>query len=178
MWSNRRTGKALIIVVCFLVVGIAGCGNGIGGHGGDATTVTPSHSYSAPSTSVGTTHPLSMIMTNAAPFRVTSIDMSVTPATVSTWTCGSYIQVVYNAVFHVVSGPNGGTIVFSYTLNNGRSQTPEKLTIIPGQRQSNFVFTWQGSLPSDHTYPGPGGVLVTSPNYLLSQLVSPAGKCT
>ena len=104
--------------------------------------------------------------------------MSVSPTTTSLWKCGSYIQVVYNAVFHVVSGPNGGTIVFSYTLNNGRSQTPEKLTILPGQYLSNFTFTWQGSLPADHTYPGPGGVLVTSPNAIQSQTVAPAGKCS
>ena len=169
MWRNSRTSKALVIVVCFLVVGIAGCGNGIGSQGGNAPTLT---------TSLVTTHTLSMLKTNAASFKVTSISMSVTPATVSTWKCGSYIQVVYNAVFHVDSGPGGGTIVFSYTLNNGRSQTFEKLTIIPGQYLSNFVFTWQGSLPVDHTYPGPGGVLVTSPNYLLSQKVFPAGKCS
>src|SRR2546421_8491972 len=169
MWSNSRTSKALVIVVCLLVVWIAGSGNARGGHGGDATTVASAHSYLAPSTSLVTTHTLSRTTTSAAAFRVTSIDMSVTPATVSTWKCGSYIQVVYNAVFHVVSGPNGGTIAFSYTINNGRSETPEKLTIIPGQQQSNFVFTWQGSLPSDHTYPGPGGVLVTSPNNLVSQ---------
>src|ERR1051326_1934497 len=100
-------------------------------------------------------------------FRVTSIDMSVTPANVSIWKCGSYIQVVYNAVFHVVSGPNGGSISFSYTVNNGRSQTFEKLTIIPGQYLSNFTFTWQGSLPPDHTYPAPGGVLVPSPTYFV-----------
>ncbi|WP_233097827.1 hypothetical protein [Dictyobacter vulcani] len=103
--------------------------------------------------------------------------MSVTPNTTSLWTCGSYIQVIYNATFHVVSGPSGGTIVFSYTINNGRSQTMEKLTILPGQRLSNFTFTWQGRLPADHTYPEPGGVLVTSPNTQLSQMVSPAGKC-
>ena len=68
-------------------------------------------------------------------------------------------------------------MVFSYTVNNGRSQTAEKLTIIPGQHLSNFVFTWQGSLPSDHTFPAPGGVFVTSPNHLVSQRVSPAGSC-
>ncbi|WP_236031913.1 hypothetical protein [Ktedonospora formicarum] len=103
--------------------------------------------------------------------------MSVTPSTTSLWKCGSYIQVVYNAVFHVTSGPNGGTIVFSYTTNNGRSQATEKLTILPGQRLSNFTFTWQGQLPSDHVSPGLGGVLVTSPNLLQSQMVWPAGKC-
>jgi len=178
MWSNSRTSKTLVIVVCFLIVWVAGCGNGIGSQGGNATTNAPSAARTAPLTSVVMTNKLtSMITTKAAPFRVTSIDMSVTPTTTSTWKCGSYIQVVYNAVFHVVSGPNGGTIVFSYTVNNGRSQTFEKLTILPGQHLSNFVFTWQGSLPSDHTYPGPGGVLVTSPNNLVSQRVFPAGKC-
>ena len=170
MWSNIRTRKALVIVVCSLVVGIVLCGNVISSHVVDAAPVGPSHSHSASSTS--------LVTTNAATFSVTSIDMSVTPTTVSLWKCGSYIQVVYNAVFHVVSGPNGGTIVFSYTLNNGRSQTSEKLTIIPSQRLSNFVFTWQGSLPSDHTYPGLGGVLVTSPNSIRSQTVAPAGKCS
>lgn len=178
MWRNSRTSKGLIIIVCFLVVGIAGCGNGVGNQGGDATRVAPSRSYSASSTGLVTMHTLGMITTSAAPFKVTSIDMSVTPTNVSLWKCGSYIQVIYNAVFHVDSGPNGGTIVFSYTLNNGRSQTFEKLTIIPGQHLSNFTFTWQGSLPVDHTYPGPGGVLVTSPNYLLSPMVFPAGKCS
>jgi len=175
MWSNSRIKKVSIIVVCFFVVGIAICGNIIGSRVANATTVA--HSYSVPSTSARTTHTLSMTTTKAATFSVTRIDMTVTPATTSTWKCGSYIQVVYNAVFHVVSGPNGGTIVFSYTVNNGRSQVPEKLTILPGQRLSSFTFTWQGSLPSDHTYPEPGGVLVTSPNSLVSHLVVPTSKC-
>ena len=170
MWNNRRARKASVIIVCFLVVGIAVCGSAISSRVVDATSVAPSHSYSASSTS--------LVTTSAAAFSVTSIDMSVTPSSISLWKCGSYIQVVYNAVFHVVSGPNGGTIVFSYTLNNGRSQTAEKLSILPGQRLSNFTFTWQGSLPSDHTYPGLGGVLVTSPNSIRSQTVAPAGKCS
>src|ERR1700736_749188 len=123
MWSNIRTRKALVIVVCSLVVGIVLCGNVISSHVVDAAPVAPSHAHSASSTS--------LIATNAATFTVTSIDMSVTPTTVSLWKCGSYIQVVYNAVFHVVSGPNGGTIVFFYTINNGRIQTMANLTILP-----------------------------------------------
>ena len=170
MWSNNRTSKTVVIIVCFLVVGIGFFGNIIRSHVVDAATASPSHSHSASSTS--------LVTTNATTFTVTSIDMSVTPTNVSLWKCGSYIQVVYNAVFHVVSGPNGGTIVFSYTVNNGRSQTSEKLTILPGQSLTNFTFTWQGSLPGDHTYPAPGGVLVTSPNSLRSQMVFPAGKCS
>ena len=169
MWSNNRTRKALVIIVCFLVVGVVFFGSVIGSHVANAATASPSHLRSVASTN--------HVTANTTTFRVTSIDMSVTPTTTSTWTCGSYIQVVYNAVFHVVSGPHGGTIMFSYTINNGRSQTMEKLTILPGQYLSNFTFTWQGSLPSDHTYPELGGVQVTSPNTLVSQLVSPAGKC-
>ena len=178
MRRNSKTGKVVLIVVCFLIVGLAGCGYQTGSHGGDAPTGAAPHSNSASSTSLATTHTLGMITTSAAAFSVTSIDMTVSPTNVSLWKCGSYIQVTYNAVFHVNSGPNGGVISFSYTENNGRSQTFEKLTIIPGQHLSNFTFTWQGSLPSDHTYPGPGGVLVTSPNYLLSSMVYPAGKCS
>ncbi len=178
MRLNSKTSKVLLIVVCFLIVGLAGCGYQAGSHGGNAPTGATSHSYSVASTGLATTHTLGMITTNAATFSVTSIDMHVSPTNVSLWKCGSYIQVVYNAVFHVVSGPAGGTISFSYTENNGRSQTFEKLTIIPGQQLSNFEFTWQGSLPPDHTYPGPGGVLVTSPNYLVSSMVYPAGKCS
>jgi hypothetical protein len=170
MWSNNKTRKTFVIIVCFLVVGIVFLGNVLRSHGVDAATASSSHSHSASLTS--------LVTTNATTFTVTSIDMSVTPTTVSLWKCGSYIQVVYNAVFHVVSGPNGGIIVFSYTVNNGRSQTFEKLTILPGQHLSNFTFTWQGSLPIDHTYPGPGGVLVTSPNSIVSQTVLPAGKCS
>lgn len=170
MWSNNRTRKTVVIIVCFLVVGIVFFGNVIRSYGVEAAPTSPSHSHSASSTG--------LVTTNATAFTVTGIDMSVTPSSVSLWKCGSYIQVVYNAVFHVVSGPNGGTIVFSYTVNNGRSQTSEKLTILPGQTRTNFTFTWQGSLPGDHTYPAPGGVLVTSPNSIQSQLVTPAGKCS
>jgi hypothetical protein len=169
MWSKSRIRIAFITVTCFLIVGIVVFGSVISSHVATAATASSSHAHVASSTSSTTT--------NAASFRVTSIGMSVSPTRVSLWKCGSYIQVVYNAVFHVVSGPNGGTIVFSYTLNNGRSQTPEKLTILPGQHLSNFTFTWQGSLPANHTYPGLGGVLVTSPNSIRSPMVAPAGKC-
>jgi len=34
-----------------------------------------------------------------------------------------------------------------------------------------------GALPADHTYPGPGGIQVTSPNQLISPMVAPNGTC-
>src|SRR5580700_1516502 len=104
MWSNNKTRKTFVILVCVLVVGIVILGNVLLSHRVDAATASSSHSQSASSKS--------LVTTNATTFTVTSIDMSVSPTTVSLWKCGSYIQVVYNAVFHVVSGPNGGIIVF------------------------------------------------------------------
>ncbi|MBV9688512.1 MAG: hypothetical protein JO202_02260 [Ktedonobacteraceae bacterium] len=159
MYKKVVTSLALLLFI------LCSCAAGAG-----SSTTGASPTRAAPSAS--------QLTENAtAAFSVTSVDMTVSPTTTSTWTCGSYIQVVYNATFHVVSGPSGGVIVFSYTLNNGRSETPEKLTILPGQHLSNYVFTWQGALPSDHTYPGRGGVMVTSPNQLTSPTVSPAGAC-
>ncbi len=111
------------------------------------------------------------------PFTVTSIDMSVTPSTVSPWQCGSYIQVVYHAIFHFSQPNKGGLLKFYWTVNNGRSDSPAQLTILPGQKQTDYIFKWEGALPSDHFYPEPGGVMVTSPNSLVSKLVSPAGEC-
>ncbi|WP_338253182.1 hypothetical protein [Dictyobacter halimunensis] len=177
MWNNKAK-TALIAIVCFLVVGIAYFGSVIGSQVANAAPASPSQAHSASTSNKVTTNAsINGVTTQASAFRVTGIDMSVTPSTTSLWRCGSYIQVVYHATFHVNSGPNGGTIVFSYTINNGRSQTMEKLTILPGQHLSDFTFTWQGSLPADHFYPEPGGVMVTSPNTLVSKLVAPAGHC-
>ncbi len=169
MWNNNKTRKTCMIIVSLFIVGIACIGSTIQSHVVNAATASPAHAHSASLPK--------RVTTNVSPFRITSIDMSVTPSTLSLWTCGSSIQVVYNAVFHIAPGSKGGTIVFSYTINNGRSQMMEKLTILPGQRLSNFTFTWQGSLPLDHYYPEPGGVMVTSPNSLVSHLVQPAGTC-
>lgn len=169
MWKNNKMWKTGSIIICIFVVSIVCFGTVIGSARANAATAFSSHQQSASLAN--------RVTTDASTFKVESIDMSVTPDTVSLWKCGSFIQVVYHAVFHVVSGPTGGTLVFSYTTNNGRSQMTEELTILPGQRLSDFTFSWQGSLPADHVYPGPGGVMVTSPNLLVSQLVAPAGSC-
>ena len=91
MWNNK-TKKTMIVLVCSLVIGIVFFGS-VMTYGVEAATASPSHSHSASSTGLATT--------NAATFTVTSISMSVSPTSVSLWKCGSYIQVVYNAVFHV-----------------------------------------------------------------------------
>jgi hypothetical protein len=86
--------------------------------------------------------------------------------------------VTYTATIHVAANSPGGTVQFSYTINNGRGQTPASIIFSRGQTIRTYSFTWSGALPADHTYPGPGGIQVTSPNQLTSQLVAPTGMCS
>lgn len=115
--------------------------------------------------------------TAQASFHVNSVQLFMSPTTLATWRCGASIQVVYHALFTVSSGPSGGTMRFSWTLNNGRGQTNAQLTIIPGQTRSDYTFTWQGALPADHTQPGVAIVLVTAPNRVESRGVYPTAGC-
>jgi predicted thioesterase len=116
--------------------------------------------------------------TARVPLKVTSVSMSVTPGSLAGLSCGTNLTVTYTALFHVIPNSVGGTVQFTYTVNNGRSQTPASITFNPGETAKSYTFTWSGALPIDHTYPGPGGVQVTSPNQLTSPLVAPAGQCT
>jgi hypothetical protein len=110
-------------------------------------------------------------------FHVNSVQLSMSPTTLKTWKCGGHIQVVYHATFNVSSGPSGGTMLFAWTINNGRGQTHAQLTIIPGQTRSEYTFTWQGALPADHTDPGVAIVMVTAPNPVESKGVYQTAGC-
>ncbi|HEX6552873.1 MAG TPA: hypothetical protein VF026_08950, partial [Ktedonobacteraceae bacterium] len=123
-------------------------------------------------------NPTSAISPARVPLKVTSVTMSVTPGSIAGITCGTNLTVTYKAVFHVRPNSVGGTVQFEYTVNNGRGQTPASINFNPGETTKSYTFTWSGALPLDHTYPGPGGVQVTSPNQLTSPLVAPAGQCT
>ena len=112
------------------------------------------------------------------PLSVTSVSMSVTPGSIAGLACGTNVTVTYTALFHVRPNSVGGTVRFTYTTNNGRGSTPASITFNPGETSKSYSFTWSGALPTDHTAPGPGGVQVTSPNQLTSQMVAPAGQCT
>jgi hypothetical protein len=122
--------------------------------------------------------PTAQPTTAQATFQVTSVDMAVTPESINGLTCGTQLTVTYTATFHVAPNSPGGTVKFYYTVNNGRGSTPASVTFAPGQTVQTYNFTWSGALPTDHTYPEPGGVQVTSPNALTSKLVGPAGSCT
>ncbi len=110
-------------------------------------------------------------------FQVTKVDMSVSPTSIQGLTCGTSIVVTYTATIHVPINSPGGVVRFNYTVNNGRGETPASVTFNPGQTSKTYSFTWSGALPADHTYPGPGGIQVTSPNQLTSALVAPTGTC-
>jgi hypothetical protein len=167
---GRRLGiLAAILFVALLVGGMAAVFNMIHhAHNGSAGP-QPNPTGTAP---VATQRP------TAAAFQVTGVTMSVSPASIANMSCGSQATVQYTALFHVAANSPGGTVQFQYTLNNGRSSQPASLTFAPGQTTRTFSFTWRGSLPADHTYPSLGGVQVTSPNQLTSQLVGPNGSCT
>lgn len=106
--------------------------------------------------------------------------MSVSPSTIDGMSCGSYLVVTYTATFHAPPNSTGGVVVFGYTVDGGRSggASGEMLTFAPGQTTETFSFKWAGNLPPDHTYPGLGGVLVSSPNVLNSPMVKPTGMCS
>jgi len=111
-------------------------------------------------------------------FQVTTVDMSVKPTSITGMACGSTVTVTYTARFHAPVNTQGGVVRFTYTVNNGRGQNSASVTFAPGQTSKSYSFTWRGALPADHTYPELGGVQVTSPNQLTSQLLGPAGRCT
>ena len=114
----------------------------------------------------------------SANFQVTKVDMAVSPTSIQGLACGTSIVVTYTATIHVAPNGPGGTVQFTYTVNNGRGETPASITFSPGQTVRTYTFTWSGALPADHTYPGPGGIQVTSPNALTSPLVVPTGMCS
>jgi len=111
-------------------------------------------------------------------FQVTSVDLAVTPASIAGTTCGTQITVTYTATFHIAAGGPGGTIQFMYTVNNGRGSTSSSVSVGAGQTTATYSFTWSGQLPADHTYPGIGEVITSSPNVVNSPQVAPAGACS
>ena len=116
----------------------------------------------------------------AAPvaMQVTSVTMTVSPQSIAGMSCGAQLTVTYTATIHVTAKSGGGTVQFTYTVDNGRGATPASVIVAPGETTKGYAFTWSGALPADHTYPAPGGIQVTSPNQVTSPLVAPTGQCT
>jgi len=99
------------------------------------------------------------------------------PASITGLACGTTLTETYIATIHVTPKGPGGTVQFSYTVNNGRGQTMASVTFSPGETSQTYTFTWSGALPADNTAPGLGGIQITSPNQLTSPLIAPTGPC-
>ena len=113
----------------------------------------------------------------AVPLKMMSVEIAVGPS-LNGQTCGSPFTETYTATFHFPANHAGGQVQFQYTTNNGRGSTSASLTVPAGQTTATYQFTWSGKLPADHTAPGPGGVMVSSPNELTSPLVATSGSCS
>lgn len=164
LFSAPTTRALQLASIGILLVALSACGGAGGASGGGG-------SGGGGSTPVTTPTP------TLAPFSVTSVDLRVTPNSIGGSVCGSSSTFTYVATFHMPSNSAGGVIQFAYTLNNGRSQTAESLTVAPGATSATYTFTSTGVLPPDHTYPGIAIVMVTSPNNVMSPQVAPSGAC-
>jgi hypothetical protein len=158
-WSGIIRVSPVILLAVALAV-FAGCGI-------QSTGQTQAQAPSTP-----------QVTSVAAAFQVTSVTMSVTPASIAGLACGTNVTVTYTATLHLAPQSPGGTVQFNYTVNNGRGQTPARLAFSPGETIKTYAFTWSGALPADHTAPGLGGIAVTSPNQLISPLLEPTDQCT
>jgi hypothetical protein len=154
-----------------------------------AGVLSPDHTYPAPAL-VMISSPNSVISPAALPggacvspspsgaFQVTSVSMAVNPTSVAGQRCGSYRVVTYTATFHLAANGPGGTIRFEYTVNNGRGSTLASIAVAAGKTTVSYSFKWSGTLPTDHTAPEGGGVVVRSPTAITSPLLGPSGRCS
>ncbi|HEU5230395.1 MAG TPA: hypothetical protein VFU49_21425 [Ktedonobacteraceae bacterium] len=114
----------------------------------------------------------------SAAFKVTGVDLSVSPSSIAGRACNTSITLTYTVTFHIAANSPGGMIQFAYTTNNGRSQTNASAVVDPAATTKTFTFTTSGTLYPDHTFPGVAIVMVTSPNNLLSSGAFPSGACS
>ncbi len=115
--------------------------------------------------------------TATAPFRVTSIALVASPE-VTGHRCETQFTEQYTASFHIAPGGPGGTIVFQYTTDNGRSSSANvSLPVAAGQTTATYTFQWSGILPESHTAPGTGIVMMSAPNPMVSPPATPSGGC-
>ncbi len=110
-------------------------------------------------------------------FQVTSVAVTASPTVAQA--CNTAFTETYKAVFHIAPNSPGGTIVFAYSLNNGRSNSQNiSLHVLANQTTITYKFYWTGVLFADHTVPGVGIILVSAPNQVTSTGGVPTGQCS
>ena len=188
VWQQRIGMLAAVLFVALLVGSLIFVLNqshqpNTGGQpnkGQPTPIVQPTHIATPTSTPTNTATPTNTPTATKTPvvFRVTGIDMAYQPGSISGLTCGSNLTVTYTATFHAPAGSPGGTVDFTYTVDNGRSSTPASIQFAPGQTTKTYTFTSSGVLSPANTFPDNGGVMTSSPNSITSALVKPSGTCT
>ncbi|MBA2287420.1 MAG: hypothetical protein H0W02_18260, partial [Ktedonobacteraceae bacterium] len=113
---------------------------------------------------------------NTAAFHITSIGLSVSPSSIAGRACNTSITLTYTATFHIVANSPGGTIHFMWTTNNGRGSTEASVLVGAGVTLRTYTWSVTGTLYPDHTFPGNGIVLSTSPNNITSPGAAPSGS--
>ncbi len=166
---------AMITFACLALSLLVGCGTPSGSSGtGNLGGVTPT----APQTTTTVqASPSATGSSSQSSFNVSGIDMAVTPSSIAGMPCGTSVNVVYTATFHVPANSPGGTVQFVYTVNNGRSSPQASIAFAPGETLKTYAFNWSGNLSPDNVYPGLGGVITSSPNVVRSAMVKPTGTC-
>lgn len=114
----------------------------------------------------------------SATFKVASIDLAVSPSSITGMSCNSNVTFTYTITFHVAPNNPGGAIQFMDTTNNGRSNMNGSVTARAGATTVTSTFTSSGLLSPDHTFPGIAEVISTSPNQVNSPQVTPTGQCS
>src|SRR5438876_7773517 len=133
-------------LVALIIAGIfSACGSASGTTTGTAG-ITPNGGITLTPITATATTPVASV-----PLKVTTLDISVNPATIANLKCGTSVNVTYTAVFHFPANNAGGQVMFNYTTNNGRGSTPAGLTVLPGQTSVSYTFHWSGQLPPDNT---------------------------
>ena len=173
-YCSKQALWALVLLLTFCGLISVACSTGSSGG------TTPTNSAQTLTTITPSAQTTTGTITSVTPsaFKVTSIELSASPS-LNGHACNTQFTETYTAIFHIAPNGPGGTIVFNYTTNNGRSQSQNiNLPVDAGQTSATYTFTWSGILFADHTVPGVGIVLMSAPNQGESPGAHPNGLCS
>jgi hypothetical protein len=152
---RKNVCKSLLVsLVCIglAVFSLVACGGGSSGKGSSHPTPTVVSTLAPTPRSTPTLSPVltSTPLPTFEAFQVTSIDMAMSPRNMAAFTCRTNLTVTYTATFHIAPNSPGGTILFSYTWNNGRAEPRAGITVEAGQTTATYSYTWSGLLSGDN----------------------------
>jgi 1-aminocyclopropane-1-carboxylate deaminase/D-cysteine desulfhydrase-like pyridoxal-dependent ACC family enzyme len=109
--------------------------------------------------------------------KLTSLTLTVSPASVTGITCGSIVSFVYTAAVTIAPNSNGGNVSLNWSFSNS-SFTLTFATYQPGAPLTQTItYLLSGRLEHNNIFPPSGSISSTSPNALTSVPVKPYGPC-